>query len=574
MDEGRLPMTVRATTDWGVSDAIPGPRRNEVLSAVGYAMKARVNVALDPSTIENFETAAEKYVEYEPDSPRKPHHFNFFEAQPSIGLTTVADLWVSQHPLPELDTEIPWEVWLQPASEPRFRETLEIMGLKARRAIAFADVRVIGLSGTRRVFERLARGASIAQLRPASSLNSNIFQVPSGVQTAAVQAAARRITPAPQHSPAVCLLDTGVKADHPLLRTSIGYRGAVGGGGLDDWDGHGTQMAGIALFENLPEIVAERTPVQLTIGIESLSVQPPPGVVVGANLPAERVRQAVDSVEAAINRTRTFCFAMNAPDEPDDGGPSSLSSEVDELAFDVAGPRLFCVSAGNLTGTAAAGDYAALNETTGILSPAQAWNALTVAACTDLVSVPETHQPVASEGDLCPWSRTAVNWERRHKPPSKPDVVFEGGNQMIDIVSAAIGPHVDLCLLTTSSDSAAPLTLTGQTSAATAAVAGLCAKLQAEYPMLWPETIRGLVIHSCEHTEAMRARATAVARLRGSYQQAILERFGYGRPDRRRAMENAEDALTLITQCSLRPLRLNDDGNRAILGQMRYHTLP
>ena len=63
----------------------------------------------------------------------------------------------------------------------------------------------------------------------------------------------------------------------------------------------------------------------------------------------------------------------------------------------------------------------------------------------------------------------------------------------------------------------------------------------------------------------MHSRASAAARARGSYQQALLERFGYGRPDRLQMMENAEDALTLIVQGSLRPLRLNEKGNGAIL---------
>ena len=267
-------------------------------------------------------------------------------------------------------------------------------------------------------------------------------------------------------------------------------------------------------------------------------------------------------------------MAMNAPEEADDGAPSSLSSEIDVLAAEVAKHRLFCVSAGNLAGKQVHGDYQALNETTGIMSPAQAWNALTVSACTDLVDVPNTHTPVAPQGDLCPWSRTAVNWERKNKPPSKPDIVFEGGNQMIDAATSVVGVHRNLCLLTTSVDAAHPLTLTGQTSAATAAVAGFCAQLQAEYPTLWPETIRGLVVHASEHTAAMRAKAVNAAVLNKSQQSALLERYGYGRPDLQVAMQNGEDALTLIMQGRLRPLRMNDKGTGIVLGFMKFHALP
>lgn len=575
LDDTRMPMTVRATTESGVNAFIPGSRRNEVLSLVGFKKNARINFAFDPTTIEQFEEAASNYVRWS-DGTRKPHHFNFFESKPSISMTTVEDLWASNLPLPDDGEEIALEVWLQPAAEPRFYEVLEQLDLRARRSISFEDVRVLLVRASRNEFETLARSAAIAQLRPASSLAGDIFQVPAGVQSAAVQAAVRRITPASEDAPAVCILDTGVRGDHPLLAPSLSFLGSVVGTVGSDWDGHGTKMAGLALYENLAELIATRQPATLSIRLESVKVQGPPGAGGGVSmrLPAERLRMAVDAVEDNSERNRTFCLSMNAPEEVDDGGPSSLSCEIDVLASETARPRLFCVAGGNLENPLLLTDYQSMNDVTGMMSPAQAWNALTVAACTDLVAVPATHLPVAPIGDLSPWSMTAVNWERQHRPPSKPDVVFEGGNQMYDRVSNAVGPHADLSVLTTSMQTGAPLTLTGQTSAATASVAGLCAALQAEYPTLWPETIRGLVVHSAEHTAAMNVRAQGFAAARGSVQQALLERFGFGRPDRLRAMENAEDALTLINQAHLRPFRLNDTENAAVLGQMRFHELP
>lgn len=576
-DETRIPMTVRATTVHGVNASIPGSRRNEMMSAVGFQKNARLNFAFDPTTMENFEAAASNYVGWTVDKARRPNHFNFFEAQPRIGLTRVEDLWASSRPLPEdEDDELALEVWLQEAAEPRFFEVLELLGLKARRSIAFEDVRVLLVRATLEDFQTLARSAAIAQLRPASSLAGDIFQVPAGVQVAAVQAAASRVAPASDEAPAVCVLDTGIREDHPLIAPSLSFSGTVVGGSGADWDGHGTKMAGLALYRDLAGLVGARGSASLSVRLESVKIQGPPGAGgASANrLPAERLRQAVDAVEEESDRSRTFCLSMNAPEEVDDGGPSSLSCEIDVLASEAAQPRLFCVAGGNLVDPLALTDYQSMNDVTGMMSPAQSWNALTVAACTDLANVPGTHLPVAPAGDLSPWSMTAVNWEREHRPPSKPDVVFEGGNQMYDRVSSAVGPHADLSLLTTSMDLAAPLTLTGQTSAATAAIAGLCASIQAEYPALWPETVRGLVVHSAEHTDAMNARARRYAAARGSLQQALLERFGHGRPDRTTAMENAADALTLINQAHLRPFRLNDAGDAAVLGQMRFHQLP
>lgn len=575
LDETRIPMTVRATTENGVNASIPGSRRNEILSSVGFRKNARLNFAFDPTTMDNFQNAAAKYVEWDAGDPRKPNHFHFFEARPTIVQTTVEDLWASNRPVPDDDAEeIALEVWLQPAAEPRLVEVLDHLKLRVRRAIAFEDVNVLLVRASLADFETLARSASIGQLRPASSLAGDIFQVPAGVQMAAVTAAARRVVTADEDAPAVCILDTGIREDHPLLAPSVSYAGSVVGGGGGDWDGHGTKMAGLSLYDDLAGLVGSRQSATLAVRLESVKVQGPPGGGGTTRLPAERLRLAVDAVEEQSDRNRTFCFSMNAPEEVDDGGPSTLSCEIDVLSSETAKPRLFCVSAGNLEDPLQLTDYQTMNDVTGMMSPAQSWNALTVAACTDLVAVPTTHLPVAPMGDLSPWSMTAVNWERQHKPPSKPDVVFEGGNQMYDRVSSAVGPHADLSLLTTSMDAGAPLTLTGQTSAATASIAGLCAGLQAEYPTLWPETIRGLVVHSAEHTSAMNSRAQGMAATRGSLQHALLERFGFGRPNRIRAMENADDALTLINQANLRPFRLNEKENGAVLGQMRFHRLP
>ncbi|TFI59809.1 S8 family peptidase [Sphingomonas parva] len=577
IDPDRIPMTARAGTEWGISASVPGPRRNEVLSVVGFDRTARVNVALDPSSLEQFEAAAQRYRDFAPGKGRRrPHHFDFFEAQPTVEFTTVSDLWASKLPIPDMDDEAAWEVWLPPAAEPRLREVLETLGLRARRSVAFERMRVLALEAPRRELERVAKSAAIAQLRPASSLNSDLMAVPSGIQAAAVMAAARRIDAADDDAPAVCILDTGVMQNHPLLADSIRFADSVPGGDADDWHGHGTKMAGLALFDDLAgALQVRRGRITLPIGIESVTIDPAPGAVGVATLPAERLRQGVNLVEEENgDRLRTYCLAMNAPEETDDGGPSSLSCEIDTLASDVSGQRLFCVAAGNLDGALAHSDYQSLNEVTGMLTPSQAWNVLSVGACTDLVGVPATHRPLAPEGDLSPWSRTAVNWERRHRPPVKPDVVFEGGNQMVDRASSDVGHHPDLCLLTTAPDLNAPVTLTGQTSGATAAMAGLCARIQAEYPRLWPETVRALVVHGSDHTPAMIARANAAAARRGSQQQALLERFGFGRPDRAAVLENAEDALTMIMQGWLRPLRLNDDGKAAVLGQMRAHRLP
>ena len=571
VDAARIPISVRANSDWGVAKTIPG-RRNDVLSTIGFKSAARLNIALDADTLKSFESAAKRYVKHT-DGARRPGNFDFFEARPTLVMSEVRDFWASELAIPGEDEDILWEVWMPRASEPRFREALEELDLSARRAMRFGHLRVVAVEATRADFERLVRSGAIAQLKPASSLTSELIGIPGGVQQAAVEAASRRITPAPASAPAVCLLDTGIRADHPLLRTSVDLADSVSAGDGSDWSGHGTKMAGLALFDDLPGLVGSNGAEAPTIRLESVLVQPAMGIP-DVRLPAERLSSAVDIAEERALRPRRFCLAMSALDEGSDGGVASLSSEVDRLAAELGAERLFCVPAGNLSTPTYFGDYQVLNETSGLATPAQAWNALTIAACTDLDRVPATHGSLAPAGDLSPWSRTSCAWDRSHKPPLKPDVVFEGGNQMYDQVSQDLSHHADLCLLTTSAEPNSPLTLTGMTSAATASISGMCARLQAAYPELWPETIRGLIVHSSEYSDAMLERAKAAAPIRGSMEAALLERFGYGRPLLSRAIENAEDSLTFITQGALLPLRSNSAETGTILGYMRQHDLP
>lgn len=420
-----------------------------------------------------MEAAGEKYVTW--SGGRKPQYFNFFEAQPTLGMTRLEDIWNSSQKPPAAGADASLEVWFNSDFEAELRELLETLGLKARKAMDFGEMRALRLEAGRSQFDMIALRALASQLRPASGLSNAIYHVPAGVQAAIVDETAARISPAPEDAPRTCLLDTGL------------------------------------------------TP--------------------------------LDEV---------------------DGSPSSLSCTIDRLSSDVARRRLFCVAAGNLDPIPSYTDYQALNDVTGMMSPAQAWNALTISACTDRDQTPSTHGAVANAGDLSPWARTAVNWDRRHRTAAKPDVVYEGGNTMFDLASQDVANHSELCILTTSGSRSEPLALTGQTSAATAAVAGICTRVQAAYPEYWPETVRGLIVHSTSYSPAMEARADRVVgadKTRKTRTKALLDRFGYGRVDPAKAFDNARDALTLISQASLQPSRYNEEG-RAVLGHMRMHPMP
>ena len=127
------------------------------------------------------------------------------------------------------------------------------------------------------------------------------------------------------------------------------------------------------------------------------------------------------------------------------------------------------LSAGNIQDPNAWLNYPDSNDTDGVHDPAQAWNALTVGASTELVRItePDTDEYtlIAPRGGMSPFSTTSLTWEKYW--PLKPDVVLEGGNAAKDLHWAV---RMDsLSLLTTNHRPAERVfTTTNATSAAMA----------------------------------------------------------------------------------------------------------
>jgi len=230
------------------------------------------------------------------------------------------------------------------------------------------------------------------------------------------------------------------------------------------------------------------------------------------------------------------------------------------------------LAAGNLRGDIDPREYLDRNDLEEAENPAQAWNALVVGAYTDKITI--THpdyvnwEAVAPAGDLSPASRTSSIWDRQW--PIRPDIVFEGGNFAHDGVNPASAIN-DLQLLTTHYRPNLRLFESfGDTSAAAAFGAHLCARVMAERSELWPETVRGLVVHSAEWTPAMRARFDAA----GSQAQkmAMLRRYGWGVPDLGRALLSAADDATLMIEDALQPFQRHASAIKT--RDMNLHRLP
>ena len=499
------------------------------------------------------------------------------------------ELWTDDSSvLPVSDQEpIWWEVWLpimgdRESTNLRFRAIAEQVGFEVSTdELNFPERSIFLMRGTK------------AQIQQSMLLLNNIAELKRAKETAELFDSFNPIdqrewsddllerTQWPlEDSPYVCILDTGVNAAHPLIKQSLNtsdQHTINPNWGVDAQNGHGTEMAGLAVWGDLTESLASSVQVVLTHRLESVKILPYNGGNVGrhhGNLTVEAVARPEIT---APNRHRVFSMAVTAKDNRDQGKPSAWSSMLDKLACDVDGeglsPRLFIVSGGNVNDPNAWANYPASNGTDSIHCPGQAWNVLTVGAYTQKVNITEKdtegYSVIAPLGGLSPFSTTSRTWQKYW--PIKPDVVFEGGN----VAKDAIGPVSlpSLSLLTTSHDLINRLmTTTNATSAATALCSRMAAQLMAQYPDLWPETIRALIVHSAEWTEQMKADFLGPQKRRGDYNH-LVRHCGFGVPNLERALWSASNSLTLIVQDVLQPFIVKDKGEPT-LREMHLHALP
>ena len=506
-----------------------------------------------------------------------------------IRVAAFNELWtddLSALPASE-DEAIWWEVWLSASGDRNvtihgFRAIAGQIGFElSRDELHFPDRMVLLMRGTQRqIKQSVMLLNNVAELRRAKETAEFFDALKPTEQREWVDNLLGRTQWPDENAPHVCILDTGINAGHPLLAPLLASRDlhtVEPVWGVDDRDGHGTEMAGLAAWGDLTEAMASSNQVVLGHRLESVKLLPHDGGNAGrhhGNLTLEAVSRPEVS---APYRKRVFNMAVTAKDNRDRGRPSAWSATLDRLACDVDGeglsPRLIVVSAGNVNDHQAWQDYPTSNTTDSIHDPGQAWNVLTVGAYTQKVRITELDTsgfiPIAAAGGLSPFSTTSATWQKHW--PLKPDVVFEGGNVGMNAIGPVTMPSLDL--LTTCHDiTSRLLTTTNATSAATALCSRMAAQLTAQYPNLWPETIRALIVHSAEWTPQMRNDFLDSRRRSRDYEN-LIRHCGFGVPNIERALWSASNSLTLIVQDELQPFMREGSGEPK-LRDMHLHSLP
>lgn len=508
-----------------------------------------------------------------------------------VSVATFDSLWTdTAAALPARDDEaIWWEAWL-PAREPRTRRVEEFRQAGARagftvsqRTLDFPERVVVQLHGTKRQWLAAPLVTTmLAELRRAKTTAAFFMSETREGQAAWTKDLLQRLRPDVGSNHFVTLLDTGVNHGHPLLAQLIQEKDlhtVQPGWGVHDGNGHGTELAGLAMLGDLTAALEGQSEVPVGHRLESVKILRDEGDNQGESFGAITM-EAVARVEAtAPDRQRVFSMAVTSTDGRDRGRPSSWSAQVDRLASELTGGsaqrRLFVLSAGNTMDAQDWKLHPGHLPLSSIHDPGQAWNALTVGAFTELTTLAPGDLPhcsaIANAGALSPYTTTSVTWQDDW--PFKPDVVMEGGNAGLDSRMGLATRMPSLSLLTTSHRPQEELyACSWATSAASALAAGMTARIGAAYPEFWPETTRALMVHSARWTPAMLKTYLPRGSGKGEELRQILRHCGYGVPSLERALYSASNSLTLIVQDELQPFKKTPKGIET--NDMHVHDLP
>lgn len=563
----------------------------ELLSVHTEGEYTYANVFVPDGALGHFEKYVTEYLEEKKAINGKSlDHKALLNTIESIRAAEIRALWTDEPGLlPENPEEVFWwEVWLPVRGQREqvladFHKLAELAGcVVGEGRVDFPERTILLMRGSQRQFSQSVMTLNcVAELRRAKE-TAEFFDAMDALEQHAWKddLLARTSFPAHQEDvPRVCLLDSGVNRGHPLLApllATVDLHTVNPAWGAHDQANHGTGLAGVAAYGDLTDALATASPIQIDHLLESVKLLPFQGGNPGdARLHADLFGDAISQPEVPFpHRPRVFSCAVTTSDYRDRGRPSSWSSMVDRLAADADGngefPRLIVQSAGNILDEQAWRLYPASLGTNLIHDPGQAWNALTVGAYTQKTDTADSAlSAIAPEGGPSPFTTTSRTWDKAW--PLKPDVVFEGGNAAQSGDRA--DTHASLELLTTHHKPHLRLfTTTNATSAASALCARMAAQLMAAYPMLRPETIRALIVHSAEWTEAMRRMYLSAPNPTKAKYVHLIRHCGWGVPDLERALWSAANSLTLIVEEALHPYK--KEGGKLKTRDMRLHALP
>ncbi len=370
-----------------------------------------------------------------------------------------------------------------------------------------------------------------------------------GILRADVQEIPRIEGPFPD-APGIVVLDSGLASGHPLLAAAVGdSQSFLPGRSAADEHGHGTLVAGIALYGDVSETLDAQSifPQLRLFSGRILDETNQSNESLIENQIEEAVRYFVDHYGC-----RVFNLSYGDPNRPFEGGRiTGLAVTLDALSRELG--VLFIVPTGNYEGDAEGSedwradypDYLAESKAR-LLDPAPALTALTVGSLArregtiQAASYPDdpAYQPVARRDQPSPFTRSGPSVGGAIKP----DLVDYGGNLAVDLRTGGelIVGRAGIGEFSTCRDFAggAPFAEDSGTSYAAPRVAHAAARLLREVPNASANLCRALLV---AHARTPRA----CAELFSADNDALRRITGYGLVDRSALYRSPDDCVSL-----------------------------
>lgn len=500
----------------------------------------------------------------------------------------VASFWQGLHEkIPTSDIRVWCEVWLSTEKQnvsdvlTEFKSLLDEFNISYKNEhITFPErIVMLILVNYNDLVALLQCSKYIAELNKCEEPNSFFIKESLTAQYDWVDNITNRLQPENSNA-TICLLDTGVSSAHPLLEPFIHEQDihtVFDDGDVSDSDGHGTGMAGVALYHDLNQSLLSRDTITIPYRIESSKIlrnQKNDPELYGAITAQGILFNEIENPD----KDRSICMAVTT--DATDGHPTSWSGAIDEIVAGVnifgadnENKRIMLISAGNVELSEFRDiKYPAANINSYIQNPGQSWNALTVGAYNSKIRIDDTAflgcHPVADVGELSPYSSTSVFWD--NKWPIKPEILMDGGN--IVYQDNFYSNCDDLSLLTTNHKLSKNLFSTiWATSAATAQASKLSAEIYCKYPNAWPETIRALMVHSARWTDKMKQQFLPAESPKKSDIRVLVRSCGYGIPNLDRAVSCKNNYVNMIIEEELQPF---DFDKSVVTNELHIHKLP
>ncbi|WP_445247792.1 S8 family peptidase [Microcoleus sp. OTE_8_concoct_300] len=383
----------------------------------------------------------------------------------------------------------------------------------------------------------------------------------------------------PENNCGILVIDSGVQRGHRLIAPVLGETEVFPDpkrefikGGSDDVNGHGTNVAGIAIYGNVENCIKQRS-FDPTAWLFSARVTNEKNEYHEDLLVETQLDQAIRAFVEQYPNCKVINISLGNADQiyRDGAKQFRLAAKIDEIAYDYQHKNIvFVISAGNAFYEEAKSDEQLrtdypnylLKKSARIIDPATSAIAITVGSLSlgrGSITEPSDvrRQAIAKlPGYPSPFTRTGFGVDGMIKP----DVVDFGGDLVLDLSYRA---NLNLPKITELPDNVAGVSVVtlskdlksslfqicSGTSFAAPRVANLAAQLFTKYPDASSNLIRALIVNSAllpkeipRQFQCNKKQSQSINTKQIKKQLAI---YGYGQADLERAMYSAENYVVL-----------------------------